>query len=100
MLYPGKILTVEYENVISDQENQSRRLLDYCGLEFEAACLKFYETERTVKTASFKQVREPVYRTSKNRWKNYQRELMPVAKALNIPIQSPVKITGINTLGV
>jgi len=68
-------------------------------LEFEPSCLRFYETDRTVKTASFNQVRRPVYRTSQDRWKNYQQELLPVAKALGLEVQTPITITGINTLG-
>ena len=99
MLYPGRIFNIQYENVIDDQESQTRRLLDYCGLEFEPSCLRFYETDRTVKTASFNQVRRPVYRTSQDRWKNYQQELLPVAKALGLEVQTPITITGINTLG-
>lgn len=99
MLYPGKIFSIQYEDLVSDQEAQTRRLLDYCGLEFEAACLKFYETDRVVKTASFNQVRKPLYRTSQNRWKNYSQELMPVAKAMGLSVEAPVTITASNILG-
>ncbi|MFT4712395.1 MAG: tetratricopeptide (TPR) repeat protein [Candidatus Azotimanducaceae bacterium] len=99
MLYPGKIYSIQYEDLVSDQEVQTRRLLDYCGLEFESACLKFHETDRVVKTASFNQVRKPIYRTSQNRWKNYSQELMPVAKAMGLPVQTPVTITSSNILG-
>lgn len=99
MLYPGKIFSIQYEDLVSDQEVQTRRLLDYCGLDFELACLKFYETDRVVKTASFNQVRKPLYRTSQNRWKNYSQELMPVAEAIGLSIQAPVTITSKNMLG-
>ena len=99
MLYPGKIFKLRYEDLIADQETQTRRLLDYCGLGFESSCLKFFETDRVVKTASFNQVRQPLYKTSQNRWKNYLREIAPMARALGIPVQTPITITSNNVLG-
>ena len=94
MLFPDRILTVSYEQMLSDQEGQTTRLLDYCGLSFEAACLDFHKTERTVKTASFMQVRQPIYNTSMNRWRHYAPQLQEIAGVLNIPIELPVTITG------
>jgi hypothetical protein len=68
---PGAVLDVEYEDVVGDLETQVRRILDYCGLPFEEACLNFHQTERSVKTASSEQVRQPIYSSSVNLWKNY-----------------------------
>ncbi|NND45188.1 MAG: tetratricopeptide repeat protein, partial [Xanthomonadales bacterium] len=58
---PGKVLHVDYEDVVRDQEGQTRRMLDYLGLEFEEQCLRFWETERPINTASSEQVRRPIY---------------------------------------
>lgn len=65
------ILDVRYENVVTDTEKQVRRLLDFCGLEWDEQCLKFYESDRHVRTASYDQVRQPIYTSSLRRWKNY-----------------------------
>jgi tetratricopeptide (TPR) repeat protein len=72
---PGQVLRVQYEDVINDVESQVRRLLDFCELPWEDACLKFYETERAVNTASMEQVREPIYKDAVNYWKNYETHL-------------------------
>ena len=72
---PGKVLDVQYEDVVSDLDAQVRRMLDYCGLPFEEACLRFHETERAVKTASSEQVRKPIYSSSVNLWRNYEQHL-------------------------
>lgn len=72
---PGKVLTIQYEEVVGDFENQVRRLLDHCGLPFEEACLRFHETERPVRTASSEQVRQPIYRTALGFWRNYEAHL-------------------------
>jgi len=63
---PGRCLTVQYEEVVTDFDNQVRRLLEYCELPFEDACINFHQTERPVRTASSEQVRQPVYRKSVN----------------------------------
>lgn len=72
---PGRILTVQYEEMVTDFENQARRLLDYCELPWEEACGRFYETERPVRTASSEQVRQPIYTGALNFWRNYERHL-------------------------
>jgi tetratricopeptide (TPR) repeat protein len=69
---PGYVLDVHYEDVVDDLETQVRRILDYCDLPFEDACLLFHETDRAVKTASSEQVRKPIYASSVNLWKNYE----------------------------
>lgn len=72
---PGRILTVQYEEMVTDFENQARRLLDHCELPWEEACGRFYETERPVRTASSEQVRQPIYTGALNFWRNYERHL-------------------------
>ncbi len=72
---PLPVLNVDYEEMVDDCEGISRRMLAWCGLEWEAACLKFHETRRTVRTASAVQVRQPIYKSSVGRWKNYERAL-------------------------
>ncbi len=72
---PGRCLTVQYEDLVLDFENQVRRLLEYCELPWEENCVRFYETERPVRTASSEQVRQPVYTRSINFWRNYESHL-------------------------
>jgi hypothetical protein len=72
---PGYILDVHYEQVVADLESQVRRILNFCGLPFEERCLRFHETERAVKTASSEQVRKPIYASSVNLWRNYEKHL-------------------------
>jgi tetratricopeptide (TPR) repeat protein len=79
---PGKVLDVQYEDVVSDLEDQARRLLSFCGLPWDDACLKFYETDRAVKTASSEQVRKPIYTSSVHLWRNYEQHLGPVIEVL------------------
>ena len=72
---PGKVLRVQYEEVVSDIEAQVRRMLEYCGLPFEENCLQFHQTERAVRTASSEQVRQPIYSAALEHWKNYEPHL-------------------------
>lgn len=72
---PGFVLDVQYEEVVTDLQGQVRRLLEFCGLPFEEACLNFHETRRAVKTASSEQVRQPIYSSSVNLWRNYEAHL-------------------------
>ncbi|HNP37310.1 MAG TPA: sulfotransferase [Woeseiaceae bacterium] len=72
---PGKVLDVHYEDSVLDLEGQVRRILDYCGLPFEEQCLRFYETDRAVRTASSEQVRQPIYRGSLGKWRRYEKHL-------------------------
>lgn len=81
-LFPGQILHVQYENVVDDFENQVRRILDYCGLDFEPACLSFHKTERAVRTASSEQVRQPLYRSGLEQWRHFDAHLDPLKEAL------------------
>ncbi len=82
VLPAGAFHEVQYEDLIADQEGQARKLLDYCGLNWEDACLDFHKTERSVRTASITQVRQPIYRTSVERWRNYERHLGPLLEEL------------------
>jgi hypothetical protein len=81
-LFPGKILDVYYEQMVLDQEAQSRRLLDFCGLTWEEQVLDYHKTERPVFTASNVQVRKPIYSSSLNRWKRYEKHLGPLLDIL------------------
>ncbi|MCH7506977.1 MAG: sulfotransferase [Proteobacteria bacterium] len=72
---PGKVLDVHYEQLVLDQETQTRRMLEYLGLPWEDQCLRFYETERAVNTASSEQVRQPIYTDALNFWRHYESQL-------------------------
>jgi len=72
---PGRVLTMQYEEVVADFEPQVRRLLAFCGLPWEEACLRFYESDRPVRTPSSEQVRQPIYDRSIGHWRNYEREI-------------------------
>ena len=80
---PGRILTVQYEEVVTDFENQVRRLLEYCELPWEDACINFYETDRPVRTASSEQVRQPVYTKSVHFWRNHEQRLAELIEVLS-----------------
>ena len=79
---PEQILEVNYENMIAQQEQETRRLLEFLDLPWEYQCLSFHETERAVQTASAGQVRKPIYKSSVARWKRYQDHLAPLKAAL------------------
>ncbi|MGB8692607.1 MAG: sulfotransferase [Steroidobacteraceae bacterium] len=69
---PGRVLRVHYEEVVEDLATNVRRLLDFCELEFEPACVEFHRTERSVRTASAEQVRQPIYREGLEQWRHYE----------------------------
>ena len=79
---PGKILRVQHEDVIDDLELQVRRMLDFCGVPFEQSCVDFHETKRAVRTPSSEQVRQPIFKSSMNQWKNFEPFLDPLKEAL------------------
>ena len=79
---PGRILHVQHEDLVDDLEGNVRRLLDFCGLPFEAACIEFHKTERSVRTASSEQVRQPLYREGLDQWRHYEPWLEPLRSAL------------------
>jgi tetratricopeptide (TPR) repeat protein len=79
---PGRILRVSYEDVVEDLEGNVRRILDFCGLKFDAGCVEFYKTERSVYTPSSEQVRQPIFHDGLTQWRNYERWLGPLADSL------------------
>ncbi len=80
---PIEILDVQYEQLLDDLEGESRRMLNYCELDWDDACLAFHRSKRPVRTASSWQVRQPLYRTAKARWKKFERHLDGLKKALS-----------------
>lgn len=79
---PNFVLRVQHEDVVNNLEGQVRRLLDFCGLPFEEACLEFHKTDRTVRTPSAEQVRQPIYRSGLDQWRNFEHYLDPLKLAL------------------
>jgi hypothetical protein len=79
---PGRVHRVIYEQLVDDTEGQVRALLDYCGLEFDARCLRFFENDRAVRTASSEQVRRPIYRDGLDQWHRFEPWLGPLKTAL------------------
>jgi hypothetical protein len=73
---------VQHEEVVADLEANVRRLLEFCGLEFEPRCIEFYKTERSVRTASSEQVRQPLSRAGLEQWRHYEAWLKPLREAL------------------
>jgi Tfp pilus assembly protein PilF len=82
VLPAGAFLDVQYEDIVADQETQARRLIEYCGLEWNDACLDFHKNKRAVRTASVAQVRQPIYKSSVERWRPYEKFLGPLFDAL------------------
>jgi tetratricopeptide (TPR) repeat protein len=79
---PGRVLRVQYEELVREPEAHIRRLLAHCGLGFEPACLNFHATPRAVRTASAEQVRQPIYSSGVGYWRHFERELEPLRRAL------------------
>jgi len=82
IVLPDFIYNIQYEDVVAEQEKQSRALLAYCGLEWDNACLEFYRTDRPVTTLSSAQVRRPIYKDSVRSWKRYENQLAPLLEVL------------------
>ena len=89
---PGRVHRVHYEAMVADTEAEVRRLLDYCGLPFEEACLRFHENERAVRTPSAEQVRQPIYRDALEQWRHYEPWLGPLQDALG-PVSTRIPRT-------
>jgi hypothetical protein len=79
---PGRMFEIQYETLVAEQEAMSRAIIAHCGLEWDPRCLAFHEHERQVRTASFWQVRQPLYATSVGRWRHYEKYLGPLKTAL------------------
>jgi tetratricopeptide (TPR) repeat protein len=82
VLPAGAFLDVQYEDIVADQEAQARKLIEYCGLQWNEACLDFHNTKRSIRTASVTQVRQPIYSSSVERWRHYEIFLGPLLDAL------------------
>jgi hypothetical protein len=79
---PGSVHRVLHEDLIADPEREIRRLLEFCGLGFERACVEFHKTERSVRTVSSEQVRRPIFADGVDHWRNYEPWLAPLKAAL------------------
>ena len=79
---PGRILRVHHEDVVDDLEGAVHRILDFCDLEFEPQCIEFHRTERSIRTASSEQVRQPLYREGLDQWRHFEPHLEPLERAL------------------
>jgi tetratricopeptide (TPR) repeat protein len=79
---PGRILRIQHEDLVADLEGNVRRILEFCGLEFEPQCIEFHKTERSVRTASSEQVRQPISREGLDHWKHFEPWLKPLKEAL------------------
>ena len=88
VLPQGVMIDVRYEDVVADIEGQGRRILDHCGLDWDANCLEFHDNARTVRTASVAQVRRPLYNNSVGRWRRYEAFLEPLLTSLGPSIAS------------
>jgi len=81
-LPPGRIVEIDYEALVIDRESAIRRILNICGLPWDDRCLDFYRSKRGVATASAAQVRQPIYRSSVERWRSYDAQLRPLQELL------------------
>ena len=86
---PGRVLRVHHEDVVADLEGNVRRILDFCGLDYEPACLEYYKTSRSVRTASSEQVRRPIYKDGLDQWRRFEPWLEPLKSALGPLVRSP-----------
>ena len=90
---PGFVLRVQHEDVIADLEGQVRRILEFCGLDFEESCVEFHKTKRTVRTPSAEQVRQPINKSGVDQWCNFESHLDPLKQALGSEILDAYGIT-------
>ena len=89
---PARVHRVQYEEMVTDTESQIRALLEYCGLDFEEQCLRFYETDRSIRTPSAEQVRQPIYKEGLEQWRNYEAHLGPLKEALGPEVRERYSI--------
>lgn len=85
---PGFVLRVHYDEVVENLDEEVRRILEFCGLPFEEACLEFHRTERSVRTPSSEQVRQPIYRSALEHWRHYEPWLDPLREALGPEVRA------------
>ena len=89
---PGRVHRVQYEDMVADTDGQIRALLDYCELDFEDQCLRFYETDRAIRTPSAEQVRKPIYKEGLEQWRNFEAHLDPLKEALGPEVRQQYSI--------
>jgi len=82
-VFPGEIYDIIYEDMIADQEGETRKLLQHCGLPWNDQCMSFYNTSRNVSTLSWIQVRKPIYKDSVQLWEKYRKHLEPLRAVLS-----------------
>lgn len=100
-VFPGQILEVRYEDVVSDPEHEARRMLDYLEVPWEAQVLDTAELDRPVKTASVWQVRQPIYQTARERWRRYEAFLSPLISGTNARIvHEPINMVSLPMPGM
>jgi hypothetical protein len=92
---PGYVHRVLYEDTVADTERVVRDVLEFCGLEFEEECLRFYESNRPVRTASSEQVRQPIYQAGIHQWKHYEQWLDPLQEALGEVLAKYPEVPGL-----
>jgi len=90
---PGKVLCVQYEHLVRDTEVQVRRLLEHCRLPFDPVCMRFYETQRSVRTASSEQVRQPIYDSGIGHWRHFSAQLEPLRRSLGPALERFATLT-------
>ena len=83
-MLPGFVLRVQHEDVLADLEGQVARMLEFIGVPFEESCLRYYETERAVRTPSSEQVRQPIFKDAMSQWRHYEEWLGPLRQALSL----------------
>ena len=94
---PGKVLRVNNEDVIDDLEGQVRRILEFINIPFEESCISFHKTERSVRTASSEQVRQPINKKGMGRWKPYAKNLKPLLETIDNKLLKQEDIDLINS---
>ena len=90
---PGFVLRVQYEEVVENLESEVNRILNFCGLPFEDACLSFHQTKRSVRTPSAEQVRQPIYKSGLEQWTNYKEYLQPLIDSLGTEVMERYPIS-------
>ncbi len=83
-VFPGEILHIDYETTVEEPEATAKRIIEHCGLEWDPICIDFHKNKRPIMTASKRQVRKPIYKTSVERWHPYAKHLKPLMEALGI----------------
>ena len=82
LLPEDSLHTVHYEKLVDDIDTEARKIISFCDLEWDENCLEFYKSKRRVRTASVSQVRRPLYNSSKDKWKVYERQLQPLVNTI------------------